>query len=58
MTALDDRLIPKVHAIVAKYGKVLTFYNNVGDTGTYDPETGLNTEPAEDTQAVKCTPQE
>jgi hypothetical protein len=58
MTKLDDRLIARVYALAQKYGKDLTFYNNAGDTGTYDPETGHTTPPSETTQTVKCTPPE
>lgn len=58
MTDLDDRIVPKVAEIVAKYGKTLTFYNNAGNTASYDPATGVTTEPTEATETAKATPPE
>jgi len=44
MTKLDDTLPAKVLALVATYGKVLTFYTNAGEgVGTYDAANGRYT---------------
>ena len=58
MTILDDTLPAKVLALVAKYGKVLTFYNNAGvGAGTYSAAAGeFVSIPAEVTWLYKTSP--
>jgi len=53
-TPLDTKLIPKVLAVVNKYGKLVDF--KVPASKTYDPTTGATTEGEEATHQHKVTP--
>jgi len=56
MTALDDRLLPKVLAIVEKFG-IDAVFDEPG-TKTYDPTTGETTESGNTNHTEKVTPPE
>ena len=55
MTTLDDKLLPKVADILAKFGKVVTFTTSP-PASAYDPTTGENAAFTATTHSVKITP--
>ena len=56
MTVLDDRLIPRILAIVQRLGKLVVF--TVAATESYNPDTGEATRATAASYSLKVTPPE
>lgn len=53
-TKLDRTMVPKVHSIIQKYGKLVTFQRSL--SGAYDPLTGTTAQGTTASYQVKVTP--
>jgi len=56
MTTLDDKLIPKVYALINSYGKTASYEVYAGES--YDETTGKTTMGSKTAYSVKITPPE